>query len=707
MPFFAKREGARKRQRRFFQKLDKTEELVENNYYHLPIEQQLADLITVNNFWNDYGAHDGKGTFLSRNLAEASRNFPEMMLALAVLDLPFEAEKHEVNAKKITYQFTAGNPLVVFHKEIRQGEVAAGEASIMVSQHFFRADDRYRYENNERYQKYVTEEFLPHVVYGCQVILTNPTENRHKLSLLLQIPKGAMPVSNGFYTKGHHVTLEPYATTTLDYFFYFPDTGTYAHYPVHVARDETLLTHTTPFAFNVVEKLSKVDTTSWAYVSQHGREKEVIDYLNEHNLARIDLAEIAWRMKDKGTFAKVTGLVERRHFYNDVLWSYGIYHNSLRAAREFLRYSHYADRVGEYIDTPLLTVNPVERHLYKHMEYAPLVNPHAHQVGRERTILNHRFREQYQRLMKVLSYRESLDNTDRLAVTYYLLLQDRIAEGLTWFHKISPKQLPTRLQYDYLRAYVSVYEENLAQARGIAQQYAEHAVPRWRQKFQNLLNQLKEAESGAADVADDKDRQQAQDQLAATEPNLEFKVEAQRIELNYQNLKSCDVNYYPMDIELLFSRNPFIQEQSAQFSFIRPVLSETVNLPADANVLVHELPEAFRNSNVMVELVAGGLRKAQAYYANALAVQVIENYGQIKVLHRNTRKPLSKVYVKAYVRMRGGQVKFFKDGYTDFRGRFDYVSLNTNELDDAEKLALLILSEEHGAVIREAVPPKR
>ena len=37
---------------------------------------------------------------------------------------------------------------------------------ILVSQHFYRADDRYRHENNERFQKYVTEEFLPHVVSG-------------------------------------------------------------------------------------------------------------------------------------------------------------------------------------------------------------------------------------------------------------------------------------------------------------------------------------------------------------------------------------------------------------------------------------------------------------------------------------------------------------------------------------------------------------
>jgi len=36
--------------RRFYQKLDKTKEWVENNYYHLPIEQQTASLITVNSF---------------------------------------------------------------------------------------------------------------------------------------------------------------------------------------------------------------------------------------------------------------------------------------------------------------------------------------------------------------------------------------------------------------------------------------------------------------------------------------------------------------------------------------------------------------------------------------------------------------------------------------------------------------------------------
>ena len=52
-------------------------------------------------------------------------------------------------------------------------------------------------------------------------------------------------------------------------------------------------------------------------------------------------------------------------------------------------------------------------------------------------------------------------------------------------------------------------------------------------------------------------------------------------------------------------------------------------------------------------------------------------------------------------------MRFYKDGYTDLRGRFDYVSLNTGELDTVTSFAILILNEKHGAIIREAKPPKQ
>jgi hypothetical protein len=43
--------------------------------------------------WLDYVKHSGQAPFLSKNAADASRNFTEIMFALSVLDLPFEPEE--------------------------------------------------------------------------------------------------------------------------------------------------------------------------------------------------------------------------------------------------------------------------------------------------------------------------------------------------------------------------------------------------------------------------------------------------------------------------------------------------------------------------------------------------------------------------------------------------------------------------------------
>ena len=172
-------------------------------------------------------------------------------------------------------------------------------------------------------------------------------------------------------------------------------------------------------------------------------------------------------------------------------------------------------------------------------------------------------------------------------------------------------------------------------------------------------------------------------------------------------MAACRVNYYLMDIELLFSRNPFVQQHGGQFATIRPNATAAIKLDPKKDTHEFPLPEEFHSSNVMVEILSGGVKQSRAYYANTLAVQVVENYGQVRVAHSETRKALSKVYVKAFARLRNGRVKFYKDGYTDLRGRFDYTSLNTNELDNVDRFSLLILSEEHGAVVREAAPPKR
>src|SRR5262249_58973816 len=135
------------------------------------------------------------------------------------------------------------------------------------------------------------------------------------------------------------------------------------------------------------------------------------------------------------------------------------------------------------IDSPLWTINPVARYQYEHLEYRPLVNARAHALGHRRQIVNQRLYEQYHRFLKLLSYRKQLDDTERLAVTYYLLLQDRIEEALAHFAEIKADRLATKLQYDYCQAYLDLFTDNLKEARAIALWHASHPLDRWRHAF--------------------------------------------------------------------------------------------------------------------------------------------------------------------------------------------------------------------------------
>ncbi len=696
----------RKAVRRLYLAQEKTKEWAENNYYHLPNAQQEAGLITANAFWDAFASHAGDGGFLSKHFPEASRNFSEMMFVLAVLDLPFEAKKHDATYVGQRLTFTAKSPVIVFHKEVLPSQKADGKTPLLVSQNFFNLADRYTYKNNERQDKYVTDEFLCSTVYGCQVVLTNPTSTPRKIDVLLQIPRGALPVQNGFYTRGRYVQLGAYATTTVEYHFYFPAPGEYLHFPVHLAKNGTFIASAKPVKLKVVLIPTKVDTESWDYISQHGTPEQVLALLNAQNLNRLNLEKIAWRMREQPFFAQTLKLLRERHTYNHTLWSYGIYHAELASAREYLRFAEgFLNQCGPYLNCKLATIDPVERKQYEHLEYSPLVNERVHRFGKRPKIADQRFFEQYRRLLHVLCYRPQLDSHDRMAVAYYLLLQDRVEEGLSFLSGVKVQELATQLQYDYMQAYIDFFSGTPKRAGEIAAKYKDHPVDRWRNAFENVRNQLEEAGGKGPKVADLEDRDQAQARLAATAKSYEFTVEEKKITVNYQNLKACRVNYYLMDLELLFSHKPFVQQVTGQFAFVRPNKSEAITLPEERKTFTFDLPKEYHNANVMVEIVGGGLRKSQAYYAHSLRLQVIDTYGQVRVTHRETGQPLSKVYVKVYAQRNGGTVSFFKDGYTDLRGRFDYSSVSSKSVSGVNKFALLVMSEANGAVIREAQPP--
>ena len=137
------------------------------------------------------------------------------------------------------------------------------------------------------------------------------------------------------------------------------------------------------------------------------------------------------------------------------------------------------------------------------------------------------------------------------------------------------------------------------------------------------------------------------------------------------------------------------------------IRTKLVKLLAKKTSFEFDLSKEYYSSNVLVEITGGGKTKSLAYSSHSLNVQVVENYGQVKVTHQEINKPLPRTFVNVYALDSFGRVKFYKDDYNDLIGRLDFNSPSTNELDNVRKFSVLILSDNHGAIVTDAMPPKR
>jgi len=70
---------------------------------------------------------------------------------------------------------------------------------------------------------------------------------------------------------------------------------------------------------------------------------------------------------------------------------------------------------------------------------------------------------------------------------------------------------------------------------------------------------------------------------------------------------------------------------------------------------------------------------------------------------------LPKVYVKVFCKNSSGQELFFRDGFTDIRGKFEYASASGKNTKSMRKFAILVSEDIDGLgqVIREVNPPKQ
>ena len=688
-----------------FRAADRTQEWAENNWWHRTPSESGAAMIAVSRLWRDLALHEA-GAFLSPFLGLAANSFAEAMCALAVVDLPFTVPAHSIVADGPRLTITAAGNTLAGSSQLVDGELVTGGPPLVVGQSYVRTDDRYRYVDGEQVDNYVEGSFVAGVVYTCLVVIANPSSSRQRISALVQIPRGSIALGGAKATHAIDVSLEPYGTHGHEYSFYFPAPGRYSHFPVHVSRGGTIVAAAPGRALDVTAGGDALDPRSWAHVSQRGSVADVVAFLDAENLAAIDLDRVAWRLRDRAAFDAILGALERRRAYHATLWGYALLHRDLPRLRTWARaLGPRLASAGPVLDMPIVGLDGEDLGTYEHLEYSPLVNARAHRLGSKVRILNDGFAAQYTRFLELVAHRRAVTPEDRLAAAAYLLAQDRNEAALGNLARVDTGSIADRMQHDYLAAYAACLGGDLPRAHELTARWRDLPVDRWRRRFEALAGMLAEIEGAAPAIVDPRSREQQHADLAAKQPAFEIALDRDGVIVQQQHVQSLELRFFEMDVELLFSRQPFVQSDVSRFSFIEPGHREHLaNLAAEQRL---PWPAALRGKNVVVEAVGAGQRKAKIHYANDLATNLAHQYGQIRVQRASDRAALPATYVKVYARQRGGSIQFYKDGYTDLRGWFDYATLSTTDLDHVERFAILVCSDRAGSAIVEAGPPAR
>lgn len=102
-----------------------------------------------------------------------------------------------------------------------------------------------------------------------------------------------------------------------------------------------------------------------------------------------------------------------------------------------------------------------------------------------------------------------------------------------------------------------------------------------------------------------------------------------------------------------------------------------------------------------------GVQKSQyfEYIPFDLEYYIDEEFGILKLTDKESKKPVPKIYTKCFAKYKNNTIKFYKDGFTDLRGSFDYVSLNKDKVDDIQQFQVFVNAPGYGCKTLKIDPP--
>ena len=172
-----------------------------------------------------------------------------------------------------------------------------------------------------------------------------------------------------------------------------------------------------------------------------------------------------------------------------------------------------------------------------------------------------------------------------------------------------------------------------------------------------------------------------------------------KLVIRHRALERATLRLFSVDLEVLFSKDPFLKARgtttpnppSGLTTCSKCRWSRRLRKPPSI------FPQSLRQGNVLVSAESGNTKLLKVLDSRAMELRHLPLERTLQVLDAATGKPLVKTYIKVYAEKRNGEVVFHKDGYTDLRGKFDYLSHTGSDPSKIKRVALLVSHPEKGA----------
>jgi len=265
--------------------------------------------------------------------------------------------------------------------------------------------------------------------------------------------------------------------------------------------------------------------------------------------------------------------------------------------------------------------------------------------------------------------------------------------------------------YDYMNSYLSIHNaEGMMGLNSQVQKYldSKNLGPKLRKKWTDLaqfLSELKDCEAYSGEFV----YESKEERRKRLEKILKIEHDGSHI-VYHKNLSKVTIKVYKIDIELMFSTSPFTQSNKS-YRYVEPTQVFEKDLPAGKGLLETPLNSLLQlnseqGENYLFEVISGDFCETDVMYMNDFYIQ--RSTTELRILRKKDDTPVVKAYVKVYAQCaEEDEGVFYKDGYTDLRGRFNYYTLPTNAIDAVYRFAILVKTISNGSDVIYLQPAKK